>query len=117
MSLIAPRQTSGRWIVVPESYDRLARSSFERGQRRRKRLLIGLLVGAGASLFAAIFAGGGMWELHLAVDASLALYVVLLREAKRRREEHSSKVRSLAVRRLAEEVKFHEPARAGGGRT
>ena len=118
MSLIAPRAGNGRWIVVPESYDRLAMSSFRRGQRRRTKILIALL---GAALFTgivALFSGGGAWEVHLAVDASLAFYVALLLEAKRRRSEVVTKLRSLEGRRTARtpDVEFHEPVRAGGGR-
>jgi len=118
MSLIAPRAVgSGRWIVVPESYDRLTRSSFRRGQQRRKRILVVLAVGAAASGVVALFTGGGMWEVHLAVDASLALYVALLLEAKRRRTEQVTKLRSIEARRgtRTPAVTFNEPVRAGGG--
>lgn len=117
MSLIAPRSSGGRWIVVPESYDRLASSSFRRGQQRRTRIFIGLLIASLATGIVAVFAGGGSWEVHLAIDASLALYVGLLLEAKRRRNEQSLKLRSLEARRKQEPVvTFHEPVRAGGGR-
>ncbi len=128
MSLIAPKPATGRWIVVPESSDRLARAAFRRGQRRRKRILIFLVVSAAASAIVAIFVGGGAWQIHLAFDLSLASYVALLVEAKRRREERLEKVRSLSERRGAgddtgrdwsvrgrEELRFYEPtARAGG---
>jgi hypothetical protein len=118
MSLIAPRAGTGRWIVVPESYDRLTQSSFRRGQRRRTRILIGLVVAAMLSGFVAVYAGGGMWEVHLAIDASLALYVALLLEAKRRRADQVTKLRSLEARRnqRAPAVTFTEPVRATGGR-
>ena len=118
MSLIAPRAATGRWIVVPESYDRLSKSAFRRGQQRRTRILIGLVVGAALSGIVALFTGGGMWEVHLAVDASLALYVALLMEAKRRRAEQVTKLRSLEARRKprAPEVTFVDPIRASGGR-
>ena len=117
MSLIAPRASGGRWIVVPESYDRLAMSSFRRGQQRRIRILVGLLVAAVATGVVAIFAGGGSWEVHLAVDASLAIYIGLLLEAKRRRSEQVAKLRSLEGRRRQRAtVTFHEPVRASGGR-
>jgi hypothetical protein len=118
MSLIAPRAGNGRWIVVPESYDRLAMSSFRRGQRRRTKILIALLAAAVFTGVSAVFSGGGAWEVHLAVDASLALYIALLIEAKRRRSEHVTKLRSLEARRPARvpEVTFHEPVQAGGGR-
>jgi len=118
MNLIAPRAGNGRWIVVPESYDRLAMSSFRRGQRRRTKILIALLAAALFTGLVAVFSGGGAWEVHLAVDFSLGLYVALLIEAKRRREESVTKLRSLESRRSAREaeITFHEPVRAGGGR-
>ncbi|MEA2451600.1 MAG: hypothetical protein QOG04_310 [Actinomycetota bacterium] len=118
MSLIAPRAGNGRWIVVPESYDRLAMSSFRKGQRRRTKILIALLAAAAFTGLVGILNGGAAWEVHLAVDASLALYVALLIEAKRRRAEQETKLRSLEARRVprSEELTFNEPARAGGGR-
>ena len=119
MSLLAPRTgpRSGRWIVVPESYDRLAKSSFRRAQRRRTHILIALAAAALGTGVIALFAGGGAWEVHLAVDASLALYVALLIEAKRRRTEQTSKLRTLRSRRpVPDRVIFNEPARASGGR-
>ena len=117
MNLIAPRAGAGRWIVVPESYDRLAMSSFRRGQRRRTKILIALLAAALLTGIVAVFNGGGSWEVHLAVDLSLGLYVALLIEAKRRRAESVTKLRTLESRRAAREpeITFHEPARAGGG--
>lgn len=116
MSLIAPRAGSGRWIVVPESYDRLAKSSFRRRQQRRIKVLIALLAAAFVTGLVAISSGGGAWEVHLAVDLTLGLYVALLIESKRRRTENSTKLRSLTARRDARqaEVSFHEPARVGG---
>lgn len=117
MSLIAPRAGNGRWIVVPESYDRLAMSSFRRGQRRRTKIFIALMAAVGVTGVIAAFSGGAAWEVHLAVDASLALYVALLIEAKRRRSEQVTKLRSLGGRRPARvpEVTFNEPVQAGGG--
>jgi hypothetical protein len=114
MDLIAPRARAGRWVVVPEPYDRLARASFRRGQRRRKRILTFLITAAVASFVAATAAGGAYWTVNLACDLSLALYAVLLREAKRRRVERFSKVRDISRRRAHEEVTFFEPKVATG---
>ena len=116
MSLIAPRAGTGRWIVVPESYDRLARGSYRRGQQRRTRILIGLMAAAGVTFVLAVFAGGGMWEVHLATDVSLALYVALLLEAKHRRVDQRAKLRSLEARRPVRkpEITFADPVRATG---
>lgn len=116
MNLLAPRARVGRWIVVPESRDRLARTSFQRGQRLRTRILICLLLTAAGTLAVAVASGGGAWEVHLGSDASLALYVVLLREAKKRRTERTEKVTKIGPRDK-EEVRFHEPVKAMGNRT
>lgn len=116
LDLLAPRPQTGRWIVVPESYDRLRRASYNRGQRRRQQILIALLLAAGLSGIAAIFAGGAAWEAHLALDASLAMYVMLLLEAKKRRTERTKKVRSLRRHASGDEIEFHEPARTASTR-
>ena len=120
MALLAPRARTGRWIVVPESYDRLARASFQRGQRRRIQILLALLLAALATFAVAFASGGAAWEVHLVSDASLGLYVVLLREAKRRRTERTVKVRTLRGRESREpeeEVRFYEPVQAMGNRS
>ena len=98
MELIAPRASAGRWVVVPESGDRLAGRSFRKGQRTRRRILTFLLGAVFLSVGAAIFAGGALWELSLAFGLSLALYVSLLLEAKKRRDERTKKVRRLQAR-------------------
>jgi hypothetical protein len=54
-----------------------------------------------------------MWEVNLALDASLALYVALLLEAKRRAEERERKVHSMVSRRA--QVSFEGRAEAYGG--
>ena len=123
MELIAPRhhgRGSGRWIVVPESKGDLARASFRRGQRRRRRILE-LLIGACIGSFAAaLVLHGQAWEVQIACDTSLALYAMLLVEAKRRRLERAQKGRSLARRRRARagraQVAWLRPARAAGQR-
>jgi hypothetical protein len=116
LDLIAPRSNSqGRWIVVPQSRDRLERAAFRRGQRRRRRILLVLLAGVGASAVAAPVVGGPMWELQIFLDVSLVLYVVLLVVAKRRRAELVRDLRSMQNRRQAsEERRFLEPLQAGG---
>jgi hypothetical protein len=54
------------------------------------------LVGACAVTFViALLSGGSYWEVQLAFDASLALYVVLLLDAKRRRAERVEKVHDI----------------------
>jgi hypothetical protein len=100
MQLIAPRsEGGGRWIVTPRSYEGLARASLRRAQRRRRRIFLGLVYTAVGTLLLALIAGGSAWELHVFVLASLALYVVLLREAKARQEERRQKVAGIATRR------------------
>jgi hypothetical protein len=116
LDLIAPRANSqGRWIVVPQSRDRLERAAFRRGQRRRRRILLVLLGGVAITGIAAPVVRGAMWELQLFLDVSLALYVILLVVAKRRRAELVRDLRSMESRRqVADEARFFEPVRAGG---
>jgi len=113
MQLMAPRARTGRWVVIPEPHDRPASRSFRRARDRRLRIFVTLIGAAGASALLALVAGGGMWEVNLALDASLALYVALLLEAKRRREERERKVHRMASRRP--EVSFEGRAEAYGG--
>lgn len=110
MQLIAPRPSGGRWVVVPESRNRLATASFKRGQRRRIRIFFWLLVVVGFSGVAALI-NGGLWEAHLLADASLTVYCASLLEAKRRRLERFTKVRPLR-RREPEYAHFFEPVQA-----
>ena len=66
------------------------------------------------SVGAAIFAGGALWELSLAFGLSLALYVSLLLEAKKRRDERTKKMRRLQAR--TETVQRAQPSiRVAGG--
>ena len=114
MELIAPRASAGRWVVVPESEDRLAGRSFRKGQRTRRRILAFLVGAAVLSVGAAIFAGGALWELSLAFGLSLALYVSLLLEGKKRRDERTKKVRRLQAR--SQSVQRAQPSmRVAGG--
>ena len=55
---------------------------------------------------AAVLRGGSTWEVHLATDAALALFVSLLLEEKHRKQERVRKVRSLAARR---QMRAEEP--------
>ncbi|MDQ3964674.1 MAG: hypothetical protein M3277_12315 [Actinomycetota bacterium] len=98
---------------MPESYDRLRRASFRRGQKRRQQILLALCGAAAISFFAALVGGGAAWEAHLALDASLGLYVMLLLDAKRRRAERGTKVHALRRRQVParEEVAFYEPVK------
>lgn len=118
MRLIAPprplgRPLAGRWVVVPEPTEQRARAAFRRGQRRRRRILVLLATAALTSAGVAIVKGGPWWEVHLAADLALGLFVVLLLEAKRRRAERVAKVRRLE-RQPALEFRFNEPVRATG---
>lgn len=101
MQLIAPKASDeGRWVLVPESSEHLVRASFRRGQRRRRRIFAFLVASVPVSAMAAAFVEAALWPAHLALDASLVLYVVLLIDAKRRREERSQKVRSIRSPRM-----------------
>ncbi|MQB00746.1 MAG: hypothetical protein GEU78_10715 [Actinobacteria bacterium] len=74
-----------------------SRASMSRKQLHRQALGV-LLTLAGWSAIAALFLGGGYWELHLAIDASTGLYVVYLVEERRRAIERAAKVRTLRRR-------------------
>jgi hypothetical protein len=113
MRVMAPHAATGRWVVVPDPYEGRASRSHRRGQRRRLQIFIFLVAAAGLSGAVALFSGGGMWEVNLALDASLALYVALLLEAKRRAEERERKVHSMVSRRA--QVSFEGRAEAYGG--
>lgn len=122
MQLIAPRSgRGGRWVVVPESNDRLARSSFRRGQDRRRKMFVFLAVATAVSFVLASVGGGALWEIHIAFAVSLGLYVALLLEAKRRRVEKTDKVRSIGAHRVERSPfgdvgRFEDRAQAVGGR-
>jgi type IV secretory pathway protease TraF len=89
MQLLAPPAVRGRWVVIPEPPDRLAEASFRRGRLLRRRIFTFLIWSVVASNLIAILVGGSMWDVSLALDSSLALYVALLLETKRRVEERS----------------------------
>jgi hypothetical protein len=120
MQLLAPRHAAargrGRWVVVPESRKSLARDSFRRGQRTRRRIFE-LMIGAviGSFVAAVVWHSDSAWMVQAGCDLSLAAYVVLLVEAKRRRQQ-----RAIAVRRRGRQplrrrpqVVWVAPARPG----
>ncbi|MGH2749861.1 MAG: hypothetical protein ACRDK3_03155 [Actinomycetota bacterium] len=90
--------------------------SYRKSQRQRTRILLAsaALVPISA-LVATVSGGGGWWELHVVCDLSFALYVVLLLEAKSRRQERLRKVRPLATRRPAGLPAAPQRVRASGG--
>ena len=98
MSLLAPKSAQPRYVLVPARSDRLARAAYQKQRLRRIRILAFLAVAAPLSGIVALFAGGSMWEVHIAFDFSLFLYVALLIEAKRRRQERLTKVEPLGRR-------------------
>lgn len=113
LDLLSLRSSNGRWVVVPQNVEHLRKLAFARAQRRRRRLLTILILSCVTSLVAAFIAGGALWEIHLALDASLGLYVMLLLETKRRRIERKEKVRRLSERlRSRPQPSWYEPAGA-----
>jgi hypothetical protein len=127
MDLIAPSATSGRWVVVPNSNHRRASSPLRiahrqaRSQKRRRRLLVLMIVAVLASAAAGWRVGEPWWEVHIGLNAALALYVGTLLEMKRRREERSVKVRPLRSQRpseidLTDVDEMYGAATAGGRR-
>lgn len=93
MEALAPR--TGRWIVMPAPHDRLRVEAARRRQARLKAILVGLLGAVAVTFVAAVVAGGLAWELHLGTLAIAGIYVVWLRDAKRRRRERARKVRAI----------------------
>ena len=116
MQLIAPppASTKGRWIVVPESTDRLAYASYRRGQERRRKIFLGLLSATSVSFLMSLFTGG-MWGVTVAIASSLFAYVVLLIGVKRRSEDIRQKIQPLHRPRTAQGHEL-QTARAGGAR-
>ncbi|MDQ4023908.1 MAG: hypothetical protein M3217_00230 [Actinomycetota bacterium] len=104
MSLLAPRSAQPRYVLVPARSDRLARAAYQKARVRRIRILAFLATAAPVSGIVALLAGGSMWEVHLAFDFSLILYVALLLEAKRRRQERLTKVEPLGRRDVAADL-------------
>ncbi len=104
-------------MVIPQSRDDLVRAAFRRAQRRRRKLLALLVSAAGLSFVTALAIGGEFWQVHVLTDLSLLSYVLVLLQAKRRREEAEAKVRSISRRTAA---RFHpsslRPVRVAGTR-
>lgn len=128
MDLIAPPSyASGRWVVVLPSSTRKASPSIlaahrqARSRRRRRRLLVLMLVAVIGSAVAGWRTGQPWWEVHIGLNAALALYVGTLLEIKRRREERAMKVRPIKSRRrpeidLTDVEDLYGAASAGGRR-
>ena len=116
MQLIAPppASTKGRWVVVPESTDRLAYASFRRGRDRRRKIFLGLLTASSVSFLLSLFSGG-MWGVTSALAFSLFAYIVLLIGVKRRSEDIRTKIRPLH-RPQASGRRELQSLRAGGAR-
>jgi hypothetical protein len=118
MEMIAPptRAWKGRWVVVPRYADPKSRS-FRRRQARRLRIfqaLVGLVV---LTLAVSFLRAGSWWNVQIGADVALAFYAAFLVGSKRKRIESATKVRPLVARRSSlDEITFHEPARAYGGR-
>jgi hypothetical protein len=121
MELIAPRhpasRTRGRMVVVPTSRKALARDSWRRGQRTRRRIFE-LMIGAviGSFVAALVWQGDNAWVVHAGCDLSLGVYVTLLIEAKRRRQQRAIAVRRRGRRpvvRRRPQVVWVAPARPG----
>lgn len=120
MRTIAPRSRSGRWVIMPESRERVALQAAERVQARRKRVLVILGATAVVTGVWAVASGGNAVELHLIVDALAAFYVALILDANRKRAERETKVRTLhsqTQRRGSLEAEHFEVLEAGGGST
>ena len=72
---------------------------FRRTQAHRRRLFVALLCAVVLSAGAALLRGGALWEVHLALDACMGIYVALLLDAKKRRNQSSSTVTQISSRR------------------
>ena len=113
MRMMSPRATAGlsagRWIVVPNRQEQLARRAAIHAQRRRTYVLSALVAAAIGTGIWAVLEGGVAIEVNLVVDAAAAFYVALLLDAKQKRAERALKVRALG-RREARPAEHPEPA-------
>ena len=106
------RERASRSTTAAESRRRPPRAPTPRVRRRatrarssqkqiRRQLLAALLTLAGWSAIAALFLGGGYWEIHIAIDVMTAFYVLFLVEERRRRAERVTKVRRIRPRQAS----------------
>ena len=119
MRLISPRASSGRWVVIPDSRERVAQQAMLRAELRRKRVLTLLLSIAAITGIWALAAGGSVVEVHLIVDALAAFYIALMLDVKRRRVEREVKIRTLRPTQPSADLLEPDPRfevlEAGGG--
>jgi hypothetical protein len=95
------RSAPGRWVLVPQSQEGRIEAVRRRTQVHRRRLFVALLWAVVLSATAALFRGGALWEVHLVLDACLGIYVALLLDAKKRRNQTSTTVAQISSRRRA----------------
>ena len=120
MRTISPRSSAGRWVMVPDSREQVARQArlaAVRAQVRRKRTLAVLITAVVVSGIWAIVAKGNAVELHLIIDALTAFYVALMLDSNRKRVERHTKVHTIhtaPVEHFIEEEPL-EFLEAGGG--
>lgn len=117
MQLIAPPPASsrGRWIVVPESTDRLAHFSYRRAQEKRRKIFLGLLTAASV-LFLISLVSGALWSLTAVAGSTLFSYVVLLVGVKRRNEDIRRKIQPLHRPAADRRAEFQTMRASGGAR-
>ena len=115
MQLIAPPPASskGRWIVMPESTNRLAYVSYRRGQERRRKVFLGLLIATSVSFLISL-ASGVLWSVTSALGFSFVAYVVLLIGVKRQHQDIRRKIQPLHRPQRSRQRDF-QAARASGG--
>ncbi len=89
----------GRWVLMPQSPGGRVQAARRRTQAHRRRMFVALLWSSVLSGAVAVLRGGALWEVHLALDACLGIYVALLIDAKKRRSAPSKKVSQLPQHR------------------
>ena len=104
----------GRWVVVPKARDpqHAARRRRDRLERRKNALVVLIGTVFGTLLFAPFM--DALWVVHFLADLALLSFVVLLIAAKRKREEHATKIRPLTRIDPRPRARLHLP-RAGQG--